>query len=861
MAITYSSPNGTIITSAAMDETLGDQSQQTGNNTVVVSDDIVTAGNGQIGTNTAYDTRLIIIDQGLSSEQIRMCISDVAGTGNTRILTVHEDWDTNPAQNDTIHVAYQMDDIENGGASGGVTFTARSGLYDFTNTLTIGNATDFAFLQLCFSESMIINDSKATSSPEFIVENNGWFQVGYLHAGQAINGGYISGDNDADGEEIWDILDGGYLFLYDLVFKNVLNDLKWEIVYAASPVASKVSTKDLKFYQAAYNVNLSYGTWDAIKWTGASNANDYVRITDDTTIIDWILISTNGFHTIDGDTNTETVIVRDVLFVDNSTLITVNSNKTWDVINPTWSVDTFSHDDILFLTATSNSVNEKYSLDLIVQQTDGTKLQDTVAVIYEGTQDDLVQELVSGSTGLIAGSWIYRTMIDAQTGPAAAEVTEITTVADVSGTLSGTCWHLDQPSGGYYVWYDNGVPTDPAPASRTGIQVSYLENDDANTIASGTSVAIDAVTGFGASYAANVVTVTNDNNGFADDAQNGSPSSGFSFLVTTDGENISLGVTLYSDHAYRVDKWLYLPFAAALTSDEALVSTVTLISDGNISETTQSTALAAGSAVDWHEDTYPSSIIDYTAGNGTVVAESSIIGLTSTASGIATEIMSGDSTAGTVHLKDRNAVDFSDGETVSGTGTGWSATYTASTQQDFSIWVDGGNTDLQVIHDYFAAHTSQTTLSGLGELIHEWGRDEQTRAIYKTGSNFYTEQSYSKGIIIVDYGAGSISYFTDDTDVTWTPPAQVTLSIKVIDEDQVDIENAWCYIEDSSQVELMNEQSLGDGTASEGYTYTGDESVLVRVRKYGYKAGRTSATIPGGGLNLTITLIADPQQI
>ena len=171
MAITYGAGPGTVITSAAMDEYLGDQSQQTGNNTVVVSDDIGTAGNGQIGTNTTYDTRLVIINWGETTEEVGMVVNDVAGTGNTRILTIHEDWSV-PATvsgNATIHVSYQMDDIENGGAGGGVTFSAKAGEYEFTNTLTIGNATDFAFLQLCFSESMIVNDSKAAASPDFVV--------------------------------------------------------------------------------------------------------------------------------------------------------------------------------------------------------------------------------------------------------------------------------------------------------------------------------------------------------------------------------------------------------------------------------------------------------------------------------------------------------------------------------------------------------------------------------------------------------------------------------------------------------------------------------------------------------------------
>lgn len=89
----------------------------------------------------------------------------------------------------------------------------------------------------------------------------------------------------------------------------------------------------------------------------------------------------------------------------------------------------------------------------------------------------------------------------------------------------------------------------------------------------------------------------------------------------------------------------------------------------------------------------------------------------------------------------------------------------------------------------------------------------------------------------------------------------VSLDLKIVDEAQANIQDAWCYIEDSSQVELMNEQSIADGTASASYNYGGEESAIVRVRKYGYKYYRANQTIRNNGLDLTITLVTDPQQI
>lgn len=88
----------------------------------------------------------------------------------------------------------------------------------------------------------------------------------------------------------------------------------------------------------------------------------------------------------------------------------------------------------------------------------------------------------------------------------------------------------------------------------------------------------------------------------------------------------------------------------------------------------------------------------------------------------------------------------------------------------------------------------------------------------------------------------------------------VDLDLKIIDENQANVQDAWCAVYDSGSVQLMNEQSLSDGTATESYNYLGEESAVVRVRKYGYKYYKSNQTITSAGLSLTITLVADPQQ-
>ena len=74
----------------------------------------------------------------------------------------------------------------------------------------------------------------------------------------------------------------------------------------------------------------------------------------------------------------------------------------------------------------------------------------------------------------------------------AAEITEITPVGDVAGSLGGKYFNINGPHDKelFYVWYNTGGSTDPAPTGRTGIQVVIAPNDSANLIAILTEITI-----------------------------------------------------------------------------------------------------------------------------------------------------------------------------------------------------------------------------------------------------------------------------------------------------------------------------------------------------------------------------------
>jgi len=132
----------------------------------------------------------------------------------------------------------------------------------------------------------------------------------------------------------------------------------------------------------------------------------------------------------------------------------------------------------------------------------------------------------------------------------AAEVTTITCVADVAGSLDNSYFEFDVMLAAgtikkYFCWFDvdaaGGAPT-PAPVAygdaRTACEVDIASNDTANTIAAAVAAAINALTDVSSANPgapSPTVTITNDQNGAVDNTHDGTGATGFTFVCTTDG--------------------------------------------------------------------------------------------------------------------------------------------------------------------------------------------------------------------------------------------------------------------------------------------------------------------------------------
>jgi hypothetical protein len=88
----------------------------------------------------------------------------------------------------------------------------------------------------------------------------------------------------------------------------------------------------------------------------------------------------------------------------------------------------------------------------------------------------------------------------------------------------------------YYVWYQVGSSTDPAPAGLTGIEVTILSGDTAAQVATATAQAIGLLsTVFTTQAITNTVKITNLDSGPSGSPTNGTMPVGFSFVINAAG--------------------------------------------------------------------------------------------------------------------------------------------------------------------------------------------------------------------------------------------------------------------------------------------------------------------------------------
>lgn len=136
----------------------------------------------------------------------------------------------------------------------------------------------------------------------------------------------------------------------------------------------------------------------------------------------------------------------------------------------------------------------------------------------------------------------------------AQQVTQVTTVADVAGSLQSAYFTLSSADNttNYYVWYNiNNAGTNPSITGLTGIQVNAPLNASANAIAAATASAVNGFNGdFTAIPSTNVVTITNSAVGVSTGATAGN--TGFTVITTVPGVDANIITSIASSTGIQV---------------------------------------------------------------------------------------------------------------------------------------------------------------------------------------------------------------------------------------------------------------------------------------------------------------------
>ena len=376
---------------------------------VVFSDTILNAGNTQLDASAVYPGRLVILRQGGSDEETRYIVSEAAGDGTKMVATISEEWVKPPSVTDadTVHVNYNLQDAVQ---LTGLTFSNKTKLFTFSRRLGIGSTGGggaFAFFALVDGDAYESVDQSSTTVGDTTIEDNGLFQSGYLLQGAPVSGGYVFGTPALDGELVFDMKTGGLCNFYDFQHRSVFEHT-WE------QDGGTINWNKTKVFQATRM--LLGGTMSILDSTieGTNNTTDTVRIEDTMTIDGLNLVNTYGFTSLD-DTLTEVMTVKNVKFISQNIHIEVHDDKTWHVINPTWTIIPSTQDQLSFPVDDLNSVIEEYSLDITTQDPAGTSIANAQVFLYEGlTNNTLViggdtVEKETDASGVYSDVWVYKT--------------------------------------------------------------------------------------------------------------------------------------------------------------------------------------------------------------------------------------------------------------------------------------------------------------------------------------------------------------------------------------------------------------------------------------------------------------------
>ena len=340
--------------------------------------------------------------------------------------------------------------------------------------------------------------------------------------------------------------------------------------------------------------------------------------------------------------------------------------------------------------------------------------------------------------------------------------------------------------------------------------------------------------------------------------------------------NCNTGCTLtiitHSDFATKIYKYGKSPFISGQAMTVETTLTPTLICDTNIVEATQATAITNGAGITVTKDVgTPFAIINFTGGSGTMVDGDTVTGLTGSVTSIFRELVSGILAGTGAILVENVSGTYTNAETLDATTGTWQATsdQTANPQQEFSWGINANAKTLSVTYDYLAARQSQKDACTISPFVcvQIWGEDENGYIFQAEGGCSYkTERTIrlTEGVVLWNYGSGSISKFTADDGTTFIPPATVQVNMHAERADTgANIAGVSVIIIDTAgPTTLFNGTTDASGDFNNNFVYTSDVTVEIRFRKSTLPIPRfftekRTGTITSTGLSVDVLMRED----
>lgn len=314
--------------------------------------------------------------------------------------------------------------------------------------------------------------------------------------------------------------------------------------------------------------------------------------------------------------------------------------------------------------------------------------------------------------------------------------------------------------------------------------------------------------------------------------------------TTTSGTTPGIKPEVRGDFALHIYKHAYVPFVGALTVAAPINQPVGLTIDPAVAQTTQATALSAGSGITMtrhgtgETDTRPMKVLNYDQGTGTAPSVGETITQSTTnASGKVVEYL-GDATSGTLVLEDWNGTEFQDNDsyTLTGGTSSFSAkahlTGTGSFYEEYTWEVDCNSLSLQTVYDYLAAFMASDpdTYSQIFDIV-QWGEDEQSQLVYSGASGYYTERNVNltEGVWLHSRGAGDVDYFTADDGTQYIPAVQYAHTLTGLKPN-----TEVTYMQGSTEI-FHVENVTASGETSYSYIYAGDVTVDILIHHECYE--------------------------